>query len=88
MDVIFTFFLVVFVLILSVLPWILPLISNKVYGMEKFIWFLAGFFASWIGFLVFYYVVVAKKRPEYFQSETVYKSENGIKRDDTGRVIR
>lgn len=41
-----------------ILPWVLALMSNKVKGMHKIIWFIMSFFISWLGYLVYYFVVV------------------------------
>ena len=85
----FAFYFIAIVLsIFALLPWILPLMSKKVEGIEKFLWFLSGFLASWIGFLVFYFVVVTKKKPSFDQSNIVFESPHGLKRDHNGRVIK
>ena len=73
--------IVVAILLLNVLPWILALSSKKVEGLEKVIWFLSAFFASWLGYFVFYFVVVRNKTsPSSFERKTY--------RDENGRVIR
>lgn len=51
------------ILLFSVLPWVLALISKKAKGMHKVIWFLMSFFVSWLGYLVYYFVVI-KELPE------------------------
>jgi uncharacterized membrane protein YhaH (DUF805 family) len=56
--------LMLFVMLLIwVLPWVLALMSKKAKGMHKIIWFLMSFFISWIGYLVYYFVVI-KELPE------------------------
>ena len=50
-------------LLIWVLPWVLALLSNKAKGMHKIIWFLMSFFISWIGYLVYYFVII-KNQPE------------------------
>ena len=55
--------LIVLVMLLSaLLPCVLALISSRVAGTEKFVWFLLAFVFSWLGYFVFYFVV-ARKRP-------------------------
>jgi uncharacterized membrane protein YhaH (DUF805 family) len=56
--------LIIFIiLIIGMLPWVLALISKKAKGMHKLIWFLMSFFISWIGYLVYYFIVI-KGLPE------------------------
>ncbi|TMO95225.1 hypothetical protein CWC14_14860 [Pseudoalteromonas sp. S3260] len=56
--------LIIFVMLLIwMLPWVLALISKKAKGMHKVIWFLMSFFISWLGYLVYYFVVI-KELPE------------------------
>ena len=50
-------------LLIWVLPWVLALISKKAKGMHKIICFLMSFFISWIGYFVYYFVVI-KELPE------------------------
>lgn len=71
----------IIIFLFNVLPWILTLLSNKVEGLEKVIWFIAAFFASWLGYFVFYFIVVRNKQP-------IRTSENKIYRDVNGRVIK
>lgn len=56
-------FMVLFVFILGMLPWVLALMSNKAQGTHKLIWFLMSFFISWLGYLVYYFIVI-KELPE------------------------
>ena len=72
---------IVLVVLLNILPWVLALTSNKVRGMEKFLWFLSSFIASWLGYLVFYFVVVKNKRTN---SSLGYEPV----RDENGRIIQ
>ena len=51
------------VFIIWMLPWILALVSKKAKGAQKVIWFLMSFFISWIGYFVYYFVVI-KELPE------------------------
>ncbi|TWX65996.1 hypothetical protein ESZ36_17010 [Colwellia demingiae] len=51
------------VFIIGMLPWVFALASKKAKGMHKLIWFLMSFFISWIGYLVYYFVVI-KDLPE------------------------
>jgi uncharacterized membrane protein YhaH (DUF805 family) len=56
--------LIIFIiLIIGMLPWVLALISKKAKGIHKLIWFLMSFFISWIGYLVYYFIVI-KGLPE------------------------
>lgn len=64
--------------ILTILPWILALASRKVEGLEKVIWFLSAFFASWLGYFVFYFVVVRNKT----SSSSFEKRPHKDKKDD------
>ena len=51
------------VFIIGMLPWVLALISKKATGINKVIWFLMSFFISWIGYFVYYFLVI-KDLPE------------------------
>ena len=73
--------LIVGILLANVLPWGMALMSKKVEGLEKIIWFFSSFFASWLGYFVFYFVVVKNKK-----STSNCSSE--IHRDENGRVVR
>jgi hypothetical protein len=44
--------------LLIILPLVLVLLSNKAQGADKLIWFIASFFASWLGYLLAYYFVI------------------------------
>ncbi|GAC03362.1 MAG: hypothetical protein CL578_05855 [Alteromonadaceae bacterium] len=56
-------FIVLFFFIVFLLPWIMALMSNKASGNTKLVWFLLSFFISWLGYLVYYFLVV-KKQPQ------------------------
>ena len=43
---------------IGVLPWLMALLSKKVNGSKKFVWFLLSFIFSWLGYLVYYFAVV------------------------------
>jgi len=73
--------LIVGIILANVLPWVLALMSKKVEGLEKVVWFLSAFFASWLGYFVFYFVVVRNKKSESNSSKQKDRNENG-------RVIR
>ncbi len=69
--------LIIFVLFaINVLPWLLALLSSKVSGEQKLIWFLMSFFLSWLGFFVYYVLVVRNLGPKK------------VMRDYAGRTIR
>ena len=51
------------ILIILMLPWVLALVSKKAKGTHKLMWFIMSFFASWIGYFVYYYIVI-KELPE------------------------
>lgn len=53
--------IVLFLFLVNVLPWVLALASKKVEGTQKFIWFCASFFLSWLGYFVYYFVVIKKQ---------------------------
>ncbi|GLX84497.1 hypothetical protein tloyanaT_07490 [Thalassotalea loyana] len=46
------------ILALSILPWILALASRKASGTHKLVWFLMSFFISWLGYFVYYFLVI------------------------------
>jgi len=58
MDDLGLIFAPILLIVVSVLPWVLALTSNKVHGNQKLIWFFMSFFMSWLGFFVYYFVVV------------------------------
>jgi len=47
--------------IIFVIPLILSLKSNSVSGYHKLIWLFLSLFFSWLGFLVFYFLVIKIK---------------------------
>ena len=49
---------IIFVNILIILPASMALFSKKVSGGRKLIWFLLSFLASFIGYLLYYFLVV------------------------------
>ena len=69
--------IIVVALLGNVLPWVLALMSKKVEGLEKIIWFFSAFFASWLGYFVFYFVVVRKKNITSICSKKILRNENG-----------
>ncbi|TDF37566.1 hypothetical protein EYS14_15590 [Alteromonadaceae bacterium M269] len=62
----------------NVLPCILALLSSKAAGLHKVAWFVLAFFLSWLGYLVYYFVVI--KDPSYRGGRPRY--------DSMGRIIR
>ncbi|WP_350608460.1 hypothetical protein [Pseudoalteromonas sp. MER144-MNA-CIBAN-0113] len=56
-------FILLFLFFVGALPWILALVSKKAEGTNKVVWFLMSFFISWLGYLVYYFLVI-KKLPE------------------------
>jgi len=48
------------IILMYVLPCILSLMSKKVSGDQKIIWFLMSFVLWWIGYFIYYFVVVRK----------------------------
>lgn len=67
--------------ILNILPWVLALVSKKTSGNNKVIWFLMAFFLSWLGFIVYYYLVVKpewKSSLEKNKTQKVIRNENGM----------
>jgi uncharacterized membrane protein len=67
----------------NVLPWILTLVSSKVSGSHKLVWFLFAFFLSWIGYFVFYFISV---KPAYIEQQSL-KQQRMRKRDENGMPI-
>ncbi|GIU47281.1 hypothetical protein [Shewanella algidipiscicola] len=51
-------------LILFIMPLILSLKSKAVSGYHKLAWFFLTLFFSWLGFLVFYFMIVKAKSYE------------------------
>jgi uncharacterized membrane protein YhaH (DUF805 family) len=43
-----------------VLPWLMALFSKKAKGTEKAVWFLLSFIFSWLGYILYYYLVIKK----------------------------
>lgn len=43
---------------IGILPCLMALLSTKVSGGKKLIWFLLSFTFSWLGYLVYYFAVV------------------------------
>lgn len=60
--------ILLFLFVVGVLPWIMALLSQKVYGKQKVIWFLLSFFFSWIGYLL-YWAMTVRKLPENSDSD-------------------
>lgn len=54
----------VYFLLVTVLPSALALMSPKVSGGAKLVWFLLSLFLSWLGFLAFYFLVANKSGSE------------------------
>ena len=71
---IFQLIIVLFILIMSVLPWIMSLASKRVNGSKKLTWFLLSFFFSWLGYIIYYYSVVKNIHPK--TPEFVAHSDN------------
>ncbi|MEC7469119.1 hypothetical protein SAMN05216361_0420 [Marisediminitalea aggregata] len=64
----------------NVLPWLCALCSRKASGAKKLIWFLLSFFGSWLGYAVYYFLIV---KPEWEDStarrnKRVPRNENGM----------
>ena len=73
-------FLILIGLVFSnIIPCILSLLSKKVAGNDKIIWFLCSFIVSWIGYFLYYFIVVKNKASNNIEI---------LKRDEFGRVIR
>lgn len=56
-------FIVLFLFCVFLLPWIMALMSKKASGNTKLVWFLLSFFISWLGYFVYYFLVV-KQQPQ------------------------
>lgn len=50
----------ILIILMLILPCILSLMSKKVSGDQKVIWFLMSFALWWVGYLIYYFVVVRK----------------------------
>lgn len=78
MDVFWLSLIAFGITLFNILPWILALVSKKAEGYTKLFWFLSSFFVSWLGYFVFYFLVV---RSEYINKHTkpvVLRNENGV----------
>lgn len=53
--------IILFLFIVTLLPGLMALFSQKVHGTDKVVWFLLSFIFSWVGYLLYYYLVVKKK---------------------------
>ena len=78
-----SFLLVLFIsfFTINILPWVLALISKKASGNNKVIWFLMSFLLSWLGFIVYYYLVIKpewKAELERKKSKRILRNENGM----------
>ena len=78
-----SFLLVLFIsfFTINILPWVLALISKKASGNNKVIWFLMSFLLSWLGFIVYYYLVIKpewKAELESKKSKRILRNENGM----------
>lgn len=58
--------------IISLFPWIFALASQKAKGNTKVIWFLLSFFLSWLGYFVYYFVVI---RPQWVAQKEKLKRQ-------------
>jgi len=55
--------------------------SKKASGENKIIWFLISFFLSWLGFIVYYYLVVKpewKARMDENKPTRILRNDNGM----------
>ena len=66
--------IIILLFLLFTLPWLLVLFSAKVKGRQKFIWFVLSFFLGWLGYMIYYFIVV-KKLPSP-ETEFIPRSEN------------
>ena len=78
-----SFLLVLFISFstINILPWVLALISKKASGNNKVIWFLMSFLLSWLGFIVYYFLVIKpewKAELERKKSKRILRNENGM----------
>lgn len=54
--------IIIFVMFsIVLLPCLVALFSSKATGADKALWFILSFIFSWIGYLLFYYLVIKKK---------------------------
>ncbi|GLX85287.1 hypothetical protein tloyanaT_15390 [Thalassotalea loyana] len=76
---IFSFMLIVlFGFLFNVLPWGLVLVSNKASGAQKLIWFLMAFCLSWLGFFVYYFLIIKPEWEKSYRGSPVARTETGI----------
>ncbi|GEM_PF-403517 len=73
--------ILLFGFVFNVLPWLLALLSRKANGSHKLIWFLMSFFISWLGYFVYYFLVI---KPDWQKRNKRFK----VPRTETGIPIR
>jgi hypothetical protein len=61
----------------NVLPWALALTSDKAERYQKLIWFVMSFLFSWIGYFVYYYVIIEPDSAPVNYRNRVLKDKNG-----------
>ena len=54
--------IILIIFVICILPWLNALLSRRVKGKDKVLWFLASFFLSWVGYLLFSYLVINKRK--------------------------
>ena len=67
--------------LVNVLPWLSALLSKKAQGSQKLIWFLMSFFISWLGYFVYYALVI---KPEWERASAMSR----MPRTETGIPIK
>ena len=65
----YLFLTTILIFIANVLPMFLVLVSKKASGTDKFIWFLFAFLTSWLGYFVYYFLVVKNKHSNQFRAQ-------------------
>ncbi|NQY64229.1 MAG: hypothetical protein HRT38_10945 [Alteromonadaceae bacterium] len=73
---------VIAIILLNILPCLLVFLSKKVEGPYKFLWFSSAFFASWVGYFAFYYIVVKNIKTLSARKPVL------LNRDENGRLIK
>ncbi|TPV57271.1 hypothetical protein FJ444_12800 [Aestuariibacter sp. GS-14] len=83
MEIIAFLLVVLLGFLFSVLPWLCALCSRKASGAKKLIWFLLSFLCSWLGYAVYYFLIV---KPEW--EDKPARPEKRVPRNENGMPIK
>ncbi|MFT6948813.1 MAG: hypothetical protein ACJARP_003247 [Vicingaceae bacterium] len=77
MDILILLFLILG-FIFNVLPWLLAICSKKAQGHKKVLWFIISFFISWLGYFLYYFIVIKPEWQNQSMKTRVFRNENGM----------